>query len=88
MEVTSSSLGVYTLVFTDRNLDHAFGDLLCCVLRDDARVERASHYTDYDSQKLEVVMHESFAATARIELVVQDAVYVIFKQVGSLINQI
>lgn len=85
MEVTSSALGVYTIVFEDKAVDHAFGEHFCSLLQSDPRVERASHYSDYDSQKLEVVIQESVASTVQVKDVMRDVVSTMRTQVADLL---
>ena len=42
--------------FADKTVDETYGELFCTLLRrDTARIERASHMTDYDGFRIEVV---------------------------------
>ena len=87
-EIVSDALGTYTIVFTDTDLDHAFGDAVCNKLRKDVRVERASHYSDVDSQKLELVIREDLAAHLSVKCVLQDAVGDIIAETNQLLTQV
>ena len=82
MDVTSTVLGTYTIVFRDKAFDHAYGDALCDALRIDNRVERASHYSDYDSQKIELVL--SFTSTD-MKVILKDAVMSVLSSVNSIL---
>jgi DNA-directed RNA polymerase subunit L len=88
MEITSDALGAYTVVFADKDLDHAFGDAICNKLRKDARVERASHYVDFDSHKLEVVLREDLAAHLSVKCVLEDSVTDMISETAALSAQV
>ena len=81
MEVASSVLGTYTIVFKDAAIDHAYGESLCDTLRMDNRVERASHYSDYDSQKIELVMA---SPSMEMKIVLKDAILNLLETVHSM----
>lgn len=74
MDVLSVVSGTFTIQFKDKDLDHAFGQCFCKQLREDSRVERASHFSDYDADKFEISLHEKYIATVKIQDVVIDAV--------------
>jgi DNA-directed RNA polymerase subunit L len=84
MDVTSTVLGTYTIVFRDRDLDHAFGELLCEHMRDDVRVERASYYSDYDSHKVELVTKADVEVSAKT--VVLDSLSRVISGVSTLLT--
>lgn len=88
MEIISDALGAYTVIFTDTSLDHAFGDAICNKLRKDVRVERASHFVDFDSQKLEVVIREDLASQLSIKCVLEDSVSDIIAETTALFVQV
>ena len=85
MDVTSTVLGTYTIVFKDKAVDHAYGDALCDALRTDNRIERASHYSDYDSQKIELVV--AFAATD-MKVILKEAVLSVLASVNSILSEL
>ena len=84
MEVESSVLGTYTVVFKDAAIDHAYGDALCEALRADNRVERASYYSDYDSQKIELVL--AFHATD-MKVILKEAVLHVLGCLNGLLQE-
>ena len=50
--------------FSDVAMDKTYGELFCTTLRRDmANVERASHVTDYDGFRIEVVKRGECSAT-------------------------
>ena len=83
MDVETSVLGTYTIVFKDSAIDHAYGDALCEALRTDNRVERASYYSDYDSQKIELVL--AFHSTD-MKIILKDAVLNVIGAVNGLLH--
>jgi hypothetical protein len=61
--VTKTTTGTATVfAFTDPVIDETYGELLCTLLRrQGAAIERASHVTDYDGFRLEVVLNSDAA---------------------------
>lgn len=86
MDVTSTELGTYTILFHDKALDHAFAQWLCEKLVEDPRVERASHYSDYDSDKIELVVYPADAASITPQRLVKRCVLHMMEDLDTLMH--
>ena len=86
MQVSSTVLGTYIVIFPDPSIDHAFGDALCCKLRlDSLNVSRASYFSDYDAHKLELVLVHAAADPKEI---LMTAVSTLLSEVSGILDQI
>jgi len=68
MQVTTLDGRTSVFTFNDKTIDETYGELVCTILRQDPTcIERASHITDYDGFRIEVVTATSSVGGSAVQ---------------------